>query len=396
MGWKDWVYGDLVSAADFQSLVQDQTVQRYADSATRSSTLGSAVAEGMVSYLDSTNQVEVYDGSSWASVSSSGSGNAIINGAFDIWQRGTSFSNPADSAYLADRFVINYDGTGATRTISQQAFTPGAAPVAGYESAYFMRHNQSVAGSGGTYQVIGQKIEDARTFAGQTATFSFWAKADAARTLTLQFHRNYGTGGSSTDFNILASAPSFSVTTSWTRFTATVSIPSVSGETIGTSSFLWMILNLPLNVVQTIDLWGVQLEAGSSATPFKRNAPSLQGELAACQRYCVVYGGSKIYERLGIGSADSSTSMRIMTTFPVRMRATPTLSVASVLDWQAVLPGVVGVQTTSITLSSDESSPLVAAMTVGFGSNGNFGSSKSGVVAGNGTTNAQAIFSAEL
>lgn len=288
LGRKVFNAGEVLSAANVQGYLQDQVVQVYSGTAARSSALGTAVSEGMMSYLTDSNELSVYTSNgtaAWSAVNLAQSENAIINGGFDFWQRGTSFSNPADSAYLADRFVINYDGTGATRTISQQAFTAGSAPVAGYESAYFMRHNQTVAGSGGTYQVIGQKIEDARTFAGQTATFSFWAKADAARTMTLQFHRNYGTGGSSTDFNILASAPSFSVTTSWTRFTATVSIPSVSGETIGTSSFLWMILNLPLNVVQTIDIWGVQLEAGSVATPFRRSSPTLQGEVLACQRY---------------------------------------------------------------------------------------------------------------
>ena len=45
--------------------------------------------------------------------------NAIINGNFDIWQRGTSFASPSDAAYTADRWEVGFDNTGATRTLSQ-------------------------------------------------------------------------------------------------------------------------------------------------------------------------------------------------------------------------------------------------------------------------------------
>jgi len=55
--------------------------------------------------------------------------NRIINGNFDIWQRGTSFSVTAANTYTADRWLVFFDGTGATRTISQQSFTPGQIDV---------------------------------------------------------------------------------------------------------------------------------------------------------------------------------------------------------------------------------------------------------------------------
>jgi hypothetical protein len=328
LGRKVFNAGEVLSAVNVQGYLQDQVVQVYSGTAARSSALGTAVSEGMASYLTDSNSLEVYTANgtaaAWSPVNLAQSPNVILNGGMEIWQRGISFSNPANSSFNADRFTIEYDGTGATRTISRQSFTPGTAPVAGYEAEAFLRVAQTVAGSGGTYQLIAQKIEDARTFAGQTATFSFWAKADTARTLSLQFHRNYGSGGSSTDFNILASAPSFSVTTSWARYSATVSIPSVSGETIGTSSFLWMILNLPFNTTQTVDIWGVQLEAGSVATPFRRNANSLQGELAACQRYywrTTAGGTSDSLINSGLGF--SGTIAMFIVNFPSSMRAAP-------------------------------------------------------------------------
>ena len=123
--------------------------------------------------------------------------NKIINGDFGIWQRGTSFSNPSSLAYTADRWAIYYDGSGATRTISQQAFTTGAAPVSGYESSFFYRYAVSVAGSGNTANLLRQYIENVRNFAGQTATVSFWAKASANITVpSVGTTQNFGTGGS--------------------------------------------------------------------------------------------------------------------------------------------------------------------------------------------------------
>lgn len=80
MGWKDWQVGEVVTESDFQSLVQDQVVQVYADSSARTTALGTAVADGMVSYLTSTDSMEIYNGSAWISVSSPGDITAVTAG----------------------------------------------------------------------------------------------------------------------------------------------------------------------------------------------------------------------------------------------------------------------------------------------------------------------------
>lgn len=333
MGWKDWVYGDLVSAADFQSLVQDQTVQRYASSSARSAALGSAVAEGMVSYLDDTNAVEVYNGSGWNSLSG-GSGNVLINGSFDFWQRSTSAAISADAAYIApDRFksIWASGGTGSA-TWSQQTFTPGTAPVAGYEGRFFSR--QSVTSGSGTTEVgLAQWVEDVRTFAGQSATLSFWAKADSARTLTLNLQQRFGTGGSGS----VNKSNTQAITTSWARYTYTVALDSVAGKTISTTdsslaAFIYL-AGGQASGSAILDIWGVQLEAGSSATPFKRNAPSIQGELAACQRYYAksYSQGTLPGTATGTGAytmvVGTNTTNYLVTAvrFPVTMRTAPTI-----------------------------------------------------------------------
>jgi hypothetical protein len=68
----------------------------------------------------------------------------------------------------------------------------------------------------------------------------------------------------------------------------------------------------------------VQLEAGTVATPFRRNANSLQGELAACQRYYFRTNSPGSFFTLGFGQVTSTTGGRIRVPFPVEMRVRPT------------------------------------------------------------------------
>ena len=207
--------------------------------------------------------------------------NRIINGSFDAWQRGTSFSfTGVSGTYTADRWAFYMDGTGSAATISRQAFTPGTAPVSGYESAYFIRINRTAAGTGNTYSNFQQPIEDVRTFAGQTITVSFWAKADAARTLGLYLTQDFGTGGSSA---VGTSTSTASVTTSWQRFSYTYTLPSIAGKTISaTDSKVYMFFQCG-NAVSTFDIWGVQVESGSVMTPFE--VEPFETTLRKCQRY---------------------------------------------------------------------------------------------------------------
>ena len=256
--------------------------------------------------------------------------NKFINGAFDNWQRGTTFSiSTGAGTYTADRFAIFYDGSGATRTVSQQTFTPGTAPVAGYEGQYFYRMNQTVAGTGASYNYpIMQKIEDVRTFAGQTITFSFWAKADAARTVTVEIDQLFGSGGSAGVAALVSG--NLSVTTAWQRFTVSGTLPSVSGKTIGTGSSLNVFVMAPLNTVQIFDTWGWQIEASSTASDFQTATGTLQGELAACQRYYYKHaGGVGGNTAIGTGYTEATNVANCMVSFPVTMRTTPTLDATS-------------------------------------------------------------------
>jgi hypothetical protein len=258
--------------------------------------------------------------------------NKVLNGDFGIWQRGTSFTNPADNTYVCDRFRQNGNGSGFTKIWSRQAFTPGAAPMAGYESPFFFRFNQTVAGTGGTNNNIAiYSHEDVRTFAGQTVTLSFWAKADASRVLNLYYGQEFNNSGTGDQYPYISSS---TLTTSWTRYTFTFTVASISGKTIGTgfTGNFQLVFNAANNITQTIDLWGVQLEAGSVATPFTTNTANPQAELAACQRYFVRYIPNSINANtmyFASGNAISTTRAMVSLPLPVSLRAVPTLSKTS-------------------------------------------------------------------
>jgi hypothetical protein len=251
--------------------------------------------------------------------SMAGGKNAVTNGGFDIWQRGTSFTNPANGTFIADRWFMYYDGSTANRTISQQAFT-GDNP-AGCNASYYLRWAQTVAGTGASINAMFSKnVEDVRNYNGQTITVSFFAKADASRTLVLQTYQEFGTGGSGA---VLVNSTSFSATTSWQRFSVTIAMPSVSGKTITGNSSISFIMNFPVNTASTVDLTGFQLELGSVATSFQRAGGTIQGELAACQRY--YWRKTATSEaRFAFGSAVDSTTGWVTIRNPVTMRANPT------------------------------------------------------------------------
>ena len=246
--------------------------------------------------------------------------NAIINGDFGIWQRGTSFTlSTGGAVYTADRFKNSVAFSAGTCTVSRQTFTAGTAPVAGYEASYFNRTTLPASGSI-TYYETTQFVEDVRTFAGQTVTFSFWAKASSSLNATILISQNFGSGGSASVDNYAGSA---SITTSWQRFTITTSLASISGKTIGTSSFvgLYLYATSGLSTSMTIDTWGWQLEAASTASNFQTATGTKQGELAACQRYYFRYGGGTNYDVFsGYSNAISTTQTISAIQNPVPMR----------------------------------------------------------------------------
>jgi hypothetical protein len=315
---KTFIDGDVLPASDLNNFLMDQSVMTFATAAARSTAIPTPT-EGMVSYLESTESLDFYNGTAWAPVAMTQSGNYIINGGFDVWQRGTVFSSGFNSGlvYTADRWYFYNNGNGSQEVSRQVFFEPGNLPSTGDLGPFYLRNRiQSIGTTTGW--IMEQRIEDVRNFLGKTITISFYARSENNNQIGVEFAQNFGTGGSATVTGILVSSVSLPI--GWNRYSYTVTLPSTSGKTIGLNSYLLISIKNGSSVsVGAIDIAGVQLEISPAPTPFRRNANSIEGELAACQRYFQSTGAG------AVGRALSPTVAGLGVTFAVHMRAAPTL-----------------------------------------------------------------------
>lgn len=265
--------------------------------------------------------------------------NKIINGNFDIWQRGTSFTG--GSEYTADRFRISLTAS-PTHTTSRQSFSIGQTEVPN-NPTYFLRTNVTTTNNSADLVALTQKVESVKTLAGKTATLSFWAKADANKNIATEVVQDFGGGGTQSSAVEGIGATIHSLTTSWQKFTTTVFIPSISGKTLGANVndclriHFWFDAgstydsrtNSLGNQSGTFDIAQVQLEEGPVATPFEQRPLSV--ELSLCQRY---YEKSERSVYVGfVGPLNSGGwALRPAVTFSTPKRATPTITYPSVYD----------------------------------------------------------------
>ena len=111
-GYKLFNTGDVLTAAQVNTYLNEQTVMVFASSAARTSALSGVLAEGMVSYLQDTNSVEVYDGSNWVSIGSSGDITGITTGT------DSGLSGGVTSGTATLRLKLEFDAeTGTTYTL---------------------------------------------------------------------------------------------------------------------------------------------------------------------------------------------------------------------------------------------------------------------------------------
>ena len=88
-GFKVWTTGDLVNASDFNSYLQEQVIMRFSNSSQRDSSVSSA-EEGMFCFLQDTNTLQFYDGSSWTSFIGEGDITSIVTASTSGLSGGTT------------------------------------------------------------------------------------------------------------------------------------------------------------------------------------------------------------------------------------------------------------------------------------------------------------------
>lgn len=252
--------------------------------------------------------------------------NTLINGAFDVWQRGTSFTPVAGTVtYTADRWFA-WRPTNANYTISQVAATS--------VDAFYAIKAQRTNGTSNTNDInVGQVIEsiDARKLAGKTCRLSLFVKAGAnfsAASSILQILVNTGTGtdegstslvGGSWAGNATPLSANQAITTTMTRYDFAVAIPSTTKEIA--VRWLWT----PVGTAGADDSVTVEkalLTEGNSVTPFPFK--NYEDILLDCQRFLPAFNpGSGPVVSIG-GQCTGTTSCIAFLPFVVPPRVRPT------------------------------------------------------------------------
>ena len=252
--------------------------------------------------------------------------NPVINSAFQVWQRGTSFTA---AGLTADRWQT---GSTTNKTLSRQV-TGDTTNLPNIQYCMRVQRNSGTTGTGGID--IAQNFETANSipFAGKTITLSFYARAGANFSAASNSLLVYLFAGTGTDQNVYTgytgqtlpiSGQVATLTTTWQRFSFTAAIGSTVTELGPYFSYN------PSGTAGAADYYeitGVQLEVGSVATPFHTYAATIQGELAACQRYYqLIASGTQKF--LAAGSVYTASQLDILLTFP-EMRIAPSLVATS-------------------------------------------------------------------
>jgi hypothetical protein len=236
--------------------------------------------------------------------------NRIINGDFNIWQRGTSFVviNSVNT-YSADRFRT--EGYTANTTISQQSFTGGQTAVPDNPTYYCTVALNNTNTNG--YWAFMQRIESPQVMRGYgTYTLSFWARATSG---------TVAAGGWYYGIQNVVSGPA--LTTTWQKITQTVTISSSAAESSGYVS-VYLVYLTQNTAALSIDIAHVQVESGSITTPFEWRPYGL--ELNLCKRYYwqIVSGTST--EILINGYNYQSNQWETVVQYPVEMRSVPLIT----------------------------------------------------------------------
>jgi hypothetical protein len=255
--------------------------------------------------------------------------NPFLNSAFQVWQRGTSFAVSGSAAYTADRWQAISAAFTAGLTVSRQATNDTTnLPFIQY-CARVQRDSGNTSTAARNLQQCFESVNSI-PFAGKTVTLSFYARAGANYSATSSLLGTQWVWGTGTDQNLylagytgqtnISATTSVTLTTTWQRFTISGTVGATATE---------IALNFNYSGVGTagandyFEVTGVQMEVGSVATPFHTYAATLQGELAACQRYYFRSSGASIYAAHGTGSGETTTTSYIVVNNPVPLRTNP-------------------------------------------------------------------------
>lgn len=308
----------------------------------------SVSGQTFIYYTDPTSSQWVPSNAPMSPPVSSGQGNVgrnlVHNPLFRVQQRGAGPWTVMTNAYTVDRWCIS-GGSGDTVSVTAPALADVDRAAIGDEAAsYYLRVAFTGTSSTNSWTSIQQPIEFIRRLSGKTIIVSFWAIASVAGLkLGINLYAAMGSGGSpSTSDWVQPTGAVVTLTTSWVRYSVTITFPSLAGKTLGTNGDDRTILVFAYSSgsannagsgnigVQSgvISMWGIQAEIAqpgqTQPTPLEKIDPG--EDLRRCQRfYCVV---NIVDDYTALSPGVSGLYRQYKT--PVTMRATPSMTYANI------------------------------------------------------------------
>ena len=245
--------------------------------------------------------------------------NLIINGGFDVWQRGTSFTS-VGGGYSADRFFQSVYG-GAT---------PNVTKVAGFGDFRNAIRYTGVNGGASEQLELEHRIEGGNLPQTGMLTLSYWIRGSKAGSFRSGRLINQGTGATNTGYGYIE------VGTDWSRVTVTFSALAATDAQYYRLFWADALLSYMSDDSVWLEMTGIQLEAGSVATPFEHR--SYGEELALCQRYFTVLA-NEINRGICVAAVWASGSSYGYVPFPTEMRITPSIIFGDVTGFRIFAGG---------------------------------------------------------
>ncbi|HNI02009.1 MAG TPA: hypothetical protein PLO94_06630 [Chitinophagales bacterium] len=270
---------------------------------------GSQTIAGDKTFTGTTTTVDVVSSGSLNSLNMN-TRNLIINGNFDVWQRGTSFTSPANGTYTSDRWRFR-NSSAAVVDISRDTDVPTISSSS-IGSNYSIKIDCTTVASGSTvFCGLAQYIEglNYKNIHSKQVTLSFWIKSTKTGTSCVTFTNSNG----GFEDRLLTYEYTINSTNTWEKKSITITLDNTGtwlftngiglritftlyngfapltnntwGSTVGYGTSNQV--NLLDNTANNVYFSQIQLELGSQATPFKPFGGSFTNDLLACYRYCI-------------------------------------------------------------------------------------------------------------
>jgi hypothetical protein len=276
---------------------------------------------GMIRYNSDLNTFEGYADSQWQSITTPDyTTNRVINGTMRIAQRG---SGPftVSNVYTLDQWSkVHVTGT---QTVTREVFALGTELGKNQPVAYLRSVTASQSGATAV-GVVRQRIESVRSYQNKTVTVMGWARRATAGDFAIEISQQFGTGGSPSAV-VLATPVTVTAGTDWAPFAAVITLPSITGKTLGTNAndhldlIFWQSAGSdwasrtnslgPQNT--TLELYGIHIVEGAhsavTASQFYIE-PKIEDELTKCQRYyetgrLFIQGSHTTNQAMGVGAS---------------------------------------------------------------------------------------------